>query len=188
MSLTALDHASEAILKLAEQYRGKENVESLLSAACAELQILEDTFWDVLNSRALDTATSAQLSVLGALVGQERNALTLDDDLYRLCIRARIALNRSAGAIPEVLTVFEGVFPTGSFTLTELPPASFTLRVSGAVVDDDTAALLLSFLTQARAAAVKADLIYEPVTTANILTLDSGPGLDQGTLANSLES
>lgn len=79
------------------------NVQQLLSVYVDESQELEDVYWDIFNSRILDTAIGDQLDNLGKIVGEPRNARADVD--YRAAIRIRIRVNRSQGKAIDVIDV-----------------------------------------------------------------------------------
>ena len=67
----------------------------------------------------LETAIGTQLDVLGELVGVSRylnfepsvDSPTLDDTIYRFCIKAKSAQNQWDGTIPGLYTIWYALFP-----------------------------------------------------------------------------
>lgn len=94
---------AEGIALLTEQFKGKPNIEALLSAGLRRVQTLEDEVWIAIWAWVLDYAEFQQLDDLGAIVGQAREGRT--DDQYRYAIRVRIRVNRSKGRAEDVLQV-----------------------------------------------------------------------------------
>lgn len=136
-------HAAQAVEQLPAQRR-RPKFEAFVRLLSARIQALEDVFWEILGGRLLDSAVGAQLDVLGAIVGVERGGL--DDDAFRLLVRVRIRLNRSAGTGDDVLEVFRLLLGSDANTLAlhDYPPASFELHVGGELpVDDARAARIL---------------------------------------------
>lgn len=128
MTLTRIDtHVEDGIDLLIDQYRDKPRIEALLTSYLTPCQKLENTFWDILEKRALDVATDAQLDTLGRLVGQPRIGATDDD--YRAFIRTRIRANRSRGKSVDVIEV--AILATGgdqrAIRYIEIYPATFII-------------------------------------------------------------
>jgi hypothetical protein len=94
------DHFAQAADKLIQRYKGKPRFAALLGTYIKQVQELEDSTWEVVASRDVDTADDVRLEILGRLIGQPRRAATTEQ--YRLYIKARIKVNRSDGA-PETL-------------------------------------------------------------------------------------
>lgn len=157
MTLTQkTDHVDEAKALLVQQFKGKTNLEALLTAFVNQIQELEDVFFELLENRWLTTATGTQLDGIGKIVGLDR--LWLDDDDYRAALRAQIRLNRSSGTIPDNITILE-LLITNSFRISEWYPAAFNVIVSDEFTEDpENIARRLS-----RGAAIKAYLEYTEV-------------------------
>lgn len=146
-------HVDEAKALLVEQFRGKPDLEALLSAFIAQVQDLEDVLFQLLENRWLDTASGVQLDGIGAIVGLER--LGLNDDDYRTALRAQIRLNRSSGTIPDNTTILE-LLISNSFRIREWFPAAFDVVVSDEFTEDpENVAARIS-----KAAGVRAYLEY----------------------------
>jgi hypothetical protein len=178
-----LDHADQAAARLLQQYRDGASVPSLLAALCAPLQELEDVLWDIRLRRAVSAAEGHQLDVLGRIVGQPREGRT--DAVYRVWILARVRLNKGSGRPEDILQIFAAV--TQGLTTLELEeqyPAGFVLRIglSPAVAAQELATLL----HLAKAGGVRAIIEAPNDVPANTFTLDLGPGLDVGRLADAL--
>lgn len=68
----------------------------------------------------LDLATGNQLDILGSIVGVGRvvnfqptiGSPVLDDSMYRLAIKAKIAQNQWDGTIPGLISIWSSIFPT----------------------------------------------------------------------------
>jgi hypothetical protein len=177
------NHTDLALARLAEQYRDRPNLAATLSAVTDQNQALEDALYDSHISTTLEGASAAQLDVLGRVVDQARQGL--DDESFRHYLRSKIRLNRSNGTADDVYAVFALVLPLGAtMRLVEMPPAGFELQVFGAALDGATAAIFVGLLGKARAAGVGARLHWSVSAPASTFTLDAGPGLDVGHLAD----
>ena len=67
-----------------------------------QIQDLEDSSFEVLLNRWIDTAVGVQLDGVGAIVGEAREGR--GDDEYRLAIKARIQINFSEATPEDILT------------------------------------------------------------------------------------
>ena len=181
MPLTHItDHQDRAVARLASQYQASVTVPALVRLATAEHQVLEDALWADFQLD-LATATGAQLDLFGKLVGQARGGM--DDTTYRLWIQARSRLNRSSGTGPDILAIFRLVVPAGaSITLKQFFPKSFVLRIGALQLAN--AAMLAELLAEATEAGTYSTLEFLNATPAATFTLDIGPGLDVGRLAD----
>lgn len=91
----------EGLDRLLEQYKGKENIETLLTMYLDSVQEFEDAVFAVKLAFMLEDAVGEQLDFLGAIVGEGRNGK--EDELYRVWIGVRIRLNRSFGTPTDVI-------------------------------------------------------------------------------------
>lgn len=123
-------HADDALAKLAEQFKDKENLAKVLNALNVQTQALEDAFWQLYLYRWVNTAEGVQLDTIGNLVGQPRSG---DDDEYRARIKARIRANVSNGTTEDIYAVFKALMPTAQLRLQNSYPGTFTFGVGGAV-------------------------------------------------------
>lgn len=177
-----LDITTEALGRLIQQYQ-TPNTGALIQALAAPAQDLEDALFQLLQNRWIATAVGAQLDVLGAIVGQARQAFT--DTFYRLAIQARVLINRSSGGPEQLYSMLKLVIPAGAtLALEYFPPASFNMTIGGAALTYALGTLLASFVRQARAAGVGGWTVWSDLPPSGTFTLDSGPGLDVGALAN----
>jgi hypothetical protein len=76
----------------------------------------------------LDAAAGAQLDVLGEIVGVSRtvdfqpsdgSSPVLDDETYRLVIRAKIAQNQWDGTLQQIYDLWNNIFPLQKLVLTD---------------------------------------------------------------------
>lgn len=81
----------------------------VMDAVMAQVQELEDAFWQLLTAFDLDTATDDQLLLLGKLVGEGQ--LGRADEDFRAAIRARILVNRSEGKVGQLYAIGAALIP-----------------------------------------------------------------------------
>lgn len=159
---TEVDHVAEALNRLCEQFKNKDNIAALVTSLVEPTQDIEEALQDCLAQRSVDTATGVQLTAIGNVVGQPRAGL-VDAD-YRPLIRARIAANRSRGVANDLLRVARLVLDdvAASLILDQQGTAAVVLRVEEVIGDDDLMASLLEFLQDSVAAGVR--IILESLT------------------------
>lgn len=181
----AVDHAASALLRLAEQFRGKPNLAALLNDLNAQTQELETALQDLFTQRSIDTAFGAQLDVLGKILGQARGGF--DDDTYRQYLRARMLLNISSASTEDIYGIFRALIDdTATVEIEDQYPAAFVLRVGGQAFPPEEIAQLIVFLRLARGAAIGGRLEWFESAPEDVFRFDIGPGLDLGYFAGAL--
>lgn len=78
---TDKDFLSEAREDITQQFKDKEIIDRYLQVFLAELPNIQQMFKDLLQKRSIDEATGEQLDVIGRIVGQPRDLISLD--LYK---------------------------------------------------------------------------------------------------------
>lgn len=162
------NHVAEAIGNLIEQFKGKPNLEALISSYVTQIQDAENAAFQLITDRSIDTATGAQLDGIGQVVGLDRDGLSDDD--YRTRLRVQIRLNLSTGTIEDVLTVAT-LITGGSVELFEGWPASIVVTIFELTEDP---ALVAQIISEARSAGVGSQLIYSPSPEGEIFSFASG--------------
>lgn len=176
------DHVARAQARLLGPVRSLESHRSMVATGSTGLQTVEDELWSVLND-SVDTAEDAQLDVWGRLVGQPRDGRT--DIVYRAWIKVRFAILRSGGTGDAIVSAFMQLAPECAVTLMEDFPAAIRVVLSGSPPAAPPADLA-GILGAAKAGGVRAILEIPNDVPANTFTLDTGPGLDVGKLADAL--
>lgn len=156
-------------------------LEKLLTILLTAGQRLENTGYDMLVNRAVDTAVGAQLDILGRIVGQDRAGL--DDDTYRRYIRARVASNRSTGKRDELLAIAVLVINSlsASFVGEDKAIATYFMRVDGVAVDGPTMNALMGFIKSAIGAGIRPMVQTAPAVPSGMFKFSggtAGPGFD----------
>lgn len=106
MSVTKItDHVSQAVDRLAEQYKEKTLVEGLVKAFVPPIQDLEDVFCDLETDRQLNNAVGLQLDNFGTIVGRDREGF--DDDFYRILLQVQIGINNSEGTPEDIISTLK---------------------------------------------------------------------------------
>lgn len=107
----------------------------LILSILDDYKLLLDTFDDAF---CLDNAVGPQLDMLGALVDASRElpfapvaaSRILNDDDYRMLIRAKIARNVWDGTNRQAMDVFSGLFPDFGLVLQDRQDCSINIVVS----------------------------------------------------------
>ena len=126
-------HITDGIGRLIEQYKSSPRLTALLSVLLNRTQDLEDVGFPLLSRLKLDELSGTQLDRFGSIVGQERRGNT--DDVYRILIYSRIAINSCGGKIENVIYIFKLVSQALHVDFRELFPASIQLWSDGNIDD-----------------------------------------------------
>lgn len=174
---STVDCTQEQIDRLTDAFRGRTNIEGIVSALGASLQNLETCVFDFYTKRRLDTATNDALDKLGALVGQTRDGLPDAD--YREAIRLRIAINKSDGRAVDIVNITNMILSqagvTGSYS--EGEEASFQIEA----LNTTAVSTVLRMLSEARPAGVYAVFWYSTWATGDDLEWGSTTSAAAGT-------
>lgn len=74
-NLNKLDHEAQAISRLLTQFREAPKLQGYSKALMSEANPIECALIDTLAGRSIDTATGAQLDIIGEIVGQAREVV-----------------------------------------------------------------------------------------------------------------
>jgi len=105
---------------LSSQYRALPKFTEWLTAPLQMLQDAQDLVNDMPDYFDIDLAIGDQLDILGEIIGVKREVTfeptggaspILDDDDYRIVLKAKIAKNQWRGTIPELYTMWNNLFP-----------------------------------------------------------------------------
>ena len=139
------NHAERAKDLLTSDFDAATNVRALLDVLLAEVQEVEQVFYDLIVEQYLSTAVGEQLDRIGAIVGEARAGL--GDTAYRNFIGARIQTNITESTIPTLLDVISTITGSSDVLFSPTYPASFELYyVIGAFTDEGTRARILTQL------------------------------------------
>lgn len=95
---------------------------------------------EITSSFDIDTATGVQLDTLGEIVGRSRtlsyqpsggSSPVMDDNHYRLALKAKIAQNQWDGTIPQVYEVWNSLFPDVSLSVIDNQDMTMSALVDG---------------------------------------------------------
>lgn len=124
-------HEADALKRLLEQYKDKDNLAGVLTAFNEQIQDLEDAIFGLFGKLDITNVGGSQLDRLGNIVGQDR--LGLSDADYRLFIYAKIATNNSQGTAEEVMSIFKLITQSTSVQYFDLYPAAIQIMGDGSI-------------------------------------------------------
>lgn len=156
------DYAERGVNRLLKQFHGRPRLEEVLRIWLEEAQAIEDTFWNILYMRDLAGAFGVHLDVIGKIVGVARGGL--NDDSYRLLLRAQIRSLRSRGRPEDLITVSQLVFLSEDFEYEDDigDPAAAAIDARGIALPFDPM-LTRNIFRRTKAAGVR---LYVYTTTA----------------------
>ncbi|MCW6085505.1 MULTISPECIES: DUF2612 domain-containing protein [Clostridium] len=127
---------------ITSQHRDKPKFISWLSSS---LTILDHAYLAIKSidiNFDLDDAIGKQLDTLGTIIGRER-VLTfqplnghdpvLDDETYRLVLKAKVAMNMWDGTIPQMYEIWDNIFKDIGLELQDNQDMSFNAYITGYV-------------------------------------------------------
>jgi len=126
---------------VAPQY---QNSPRMLAWLTALLTPIDDLFQAAVNLEVafdIDWAEGVQLDVLGQIVGASRTvdfqpsngvSPVLDDDTYRILLKAKVAQNHWDGRIASLQAIWKDLFPGGTIGIVDHQNMSIDVTLSGA--------------------------------------------------------
>lgn len=97
------NHSDQAIARLMEQYKEKENIEKLIRIYTDRIQEIEDALQPLYLDRMIDNAEGVQLDRFGEIVVLDREGRS--DEVYRRFLKVKIGINISKGRPEEVISI-----------------------------------------------------------------------------------
>jgi len=178
------NYREDAIDRLLGQFKGdSDNLQALLTSYITHVQALESEAHPLLWSKDVYTATGDRLDGLGQIVGEERQGRS--DEIYRIRILARLAINKSNGTAEDLINILQLLADQASPDIwyEEYQPKTVYIRAKN-YTPPDPPELIGGLLRLAKPAGTFLAYIYaDDADDTNLFTFDSGPGLDQGKLA-----
>lgn len=163
---TQKDQVVIALDRLLEQFKGKPNIEGMLTSYIQQVQDLEETNFSLLNDRSINTAIGNQLDVLGALVNEAR--LGRDDETYRIAILTRIGINNSEGTPNQIMALLKSIEGSTKVNMWEHFPVSAIYYTNTEFTGRNCVSDTLQLISPATSADVV--VIYDPYEEALTLS------------------
>ena len=133
MAIVPENYLEDALSRLLQQFKEKDNITNLLKAYLDSLQITSQSLADFANQNNLQDAVGAMLDVLGKVVGESRKGRT--DESYRLAIQNRIVVNNSEGTPNQLLEILQLLSPTSTDNkIFEHFPLSLNFYIKGGTI------------------------------------------------------
>ena len=159
------DHVATDPDLLVTQYKGKPSLVAFLRSYLAQVQEIEDVFFEVAAILlALEDQEGEQLDLIGRVLGRPRNGLS--DANYLLWLQAQIIVNKSSGLPDEVLAVLALVAPAAARALSFWYPAAWQIEA----IPLTAAVQVAQLLTAMVAGGVNLQLLYSAVAEADTFT------------------
>jgi hypothetical protein len=123
------------------QYKLSPNFITWLSLALQPIDDLTNCLAFLSNNFDLDSAVGIQLDNQGQLIGQTRTvgfqpsdgvSPVLDDNTYRILLKARIAFNQWNGKIASMYPIWKSLFSSGNIIVHDNQDMTATIILSGA--------------------------------------------------------
>ena len=136
MTITHItDHATQAKARLLQQYKGREDIETLMDALFGDqVQETEDALVGMDRRLNIDLNSGVQLDGIGEIVGQPRSGML--DAVYKLFLKGRIGKNTSEGTLEDVISVWKLITSANEVQALENYPAEIQL-FNDAPIDTD---------------------------------------------------
>jgi hypothetical protein len=129
------NHESEALARLISQYKDKENFEKLIKIIATRTQEQEEMLYSMYNRFNIANSEGNQLDTIGDIIGQKRFSFT--DDIYKLLLYSRIALNTSGGTPENIMSLFTILINNAEIQYIEQYKAGIHLWYASDVVPDE---------------------------------------------------
>lgn len=136
MTTQITTHVQDALDRLITQYKGQPRFEGFLTAIVEQIQLLENSSIDTINSVInIDEASGSQLDTLGTIVGTERGSLT--DSEFRNLIYIQIGKNTSQGGPEKLIDIFNLLVTTAWVKYTNLGNGDVVLAGTAEIPTQD---------------------------------------------------
>lgn len=100
----------------------------MINAFVSPIQDIQDTLYSILTETFVTNAVGYQLDIIGLYVGITRQGF--NDDIFRLFIQVKIAINNSQGTPDQIITIMKLITGATNVLYIPLPPAALDLQVN----------------------------------------------------------
>lgn len=150
-------HVEEALDNLLSQFKGKPNIEALISLLASQIQELENAAFQIVEDTTLTAAVGDQLDGWGRIFDQPRNGQV--DATYRTFLQAKTRIIRSRGTIEDLIEILDLLTGgTMSIELSEFPdtdPAHFDINITTALPAGTDGVIVARLTLRAKPAGVR---------------------------------
>jgi hypothetical protein len=126
---------------LTSQYKNSPKLNALLYVLLKKFDDVTNCLVKMDTALDLDSAVGAQLDLLGTIPNASRTvgfqpsdnvSPVLDDDTYRIYIKAKIARNQWDGTIDSLYGIWKQLFPSGTIVIEDNQNMTATIVLTGA--------------------------------------------------------
>ena len=162
-----------AISRLIDQFKGSPNLLALIAAYLDRVQALEDAAHPLLGERDIDQATGHRLDGIGQIAQVLRSGL--DDNTYRLQLKAELAVLRSQGTAEDILGIAQLLIQmtTPLYELVEYFPKGLYLRAVEQTISTAYAPTVAAKLRRAVGATTDMLFVYSALPDGLTFSLSS---------------
>jgi hypothetical protein len=166
-----------ALERLPSQFAYSTNVQNLINLSAEEMQLAEDTMYDLLQLRTLALATGQQLDDIGLKLNLKRTSSS--DASYRTALEVKALSKTSNGTEEDVLQLFRLVSGDPNVTFYKFEPYGVTATYNSFCLPEGSTQRLLELFP------LVTDLNLEEYTTAKGFGFSSisNPQPDPNTVA-----
>jgi len=111
------------------QFDEKTVLKAVTEAIAEQIQDLQDTIYQLLTEKHLNSAIGAQLDVLGRIIGRPRRGY--NDQQYRDLLKLQVGINTSTGAPGSVVPIIKTITGSSTVDIFEDYPAAASAVVNG---------------------------------------------------------
>lgn len=125
-----MNHIDQVNSRIYAQYRDKPNLVAWLQITASLANQIEAVFGKIITSYDIDVIVGVQLDVVGRIVGVTRNydGGTMDDDTYRLILKARIVKNVSDTTLDGVILGLGFIVGFGDIRVIDTEDMAFSVE------------------------------------------------------------
>jgi hypothetical protein len=168
-------HSADALARLLQQLKGKDNIAALLNAINAQVQQFENDTMSLSDLLDIDLMGGVNLDNIGDIVTQPREGRSDAD--YRQAIRDKISRNAGSGTPDQLIEIFRILTGStlSSIDLLEYFPAGYGIYGDAATYPSN----ILESMDAATGAAIYVG-IYERLTkegSSDLITTEAGDAI-----------
>jgi hypothetical protein len=125
-------HAVKALLNLSPPFWGLPRVAALVHCYVSQLQSAEAAMWSLVDGLDVDTSPRPILEILAKVVGEPSRPADLE--AFRVLVKARILVNRSAGRLGDLYAIARLLFGADALTVLHETVLEVVAAVSGSTL------------------------------------------------------
>nr|WP_254456769.1 DUF2612 domain-containing protein [Brevibacillus sp. HD1.4A] len=127
---------------ITSQHRNRPKYISWASALLSKVDDAVNVANSIPSAFDIDNAVGAQLDIDGQIIGRSRylpfqlpdgTSPMLDDQNYRIALKAKIAMNQWDGTVPRVYEIWKQLFPDATLIITDNQDMSMKATIQGSL-------------------------------------------------------